>query len=647
MNIKRVRARRFLSFGEEWVEIDFTKLGRIVTINGVNEDYGEEHSNGSGKSSCLEMIVYGLYGKLLKGLNHKSANHIHSKKGLEIELWVDDMFIRRSKDSLTIEIDGKPGEEGGKTSTQEEITRRLKLNYNGFVNVSMFGQHSLSGFLEAKAEDKRKIAENLLGLDDYARFHEVAKKQKNFLSDAIKELGIQHQAVSDNIRRINSRTMTLQAQQAQWIQGRTKEIDDLKKRIISIQDEIRDLSSSEIDPEISIREIERIDSAIKEKEKRRADLIAVLKETEPKVESVRFEYENSSIELSKMQAQFGVIQQSHRRKKAEIDEVENSKGKRCPRCMGSVKEDNIFLMTEVMRKDFAESGKTVETLQAQIDQGKSRLGDLTKRYERASLARTKVRQEESSLQNQISSLMQERLIYAKPPVTAREAALVKEAEILSQRIKSLNNDLQDGDPFKGLILSAESEMQESISKSEDIRAEVSHKDKLLPYYEYWVRGFGDKGIRSFLFEERLPALNSRINHWLQVLIDNRLKMSFDRDLNDTIRRVPDNNKKFIYNSLSGGELRRIDLAISQAFAYVTMLSSGACPSLIALDEIGTNFDRPGINAVYKMITELSRDRQVFVITHDPDLLELLQHSDSITARMKNGVTSLQIEYRNH
>ncbi len=368
----------------------------------------------------------------------------------------------------------------------------------------------------------------------------------------------------------------------------------------------------------------------------------LLSESEPKIEALRREFESASVDLSRAEAQLGVTQSSHRKKKSEIEFLEGSKGKRCPRCMGTVREENISLMTEGLRAEFQESGKILETLMAQVEQGRARVQSLTTRYEKFSTGRTKARQQESGHLTQISALMKERLIYARPPITAREAVLVKESDLLTQRLQSLAKELNEGDPFKNLILAAESEMKEAKVQAEEIRVEVAHKDRLLPYYEYWVRGFGDKGIRSFLFEERLPALNSRINHWLQILVDNRLKLSFDRDLCDTIRKFPDDNKKFVYNSLSGGELKRIDLAISQAFAYVTMMSSGSCPSLILLDEIGTSFDRPGILAVYKMITELARDRQVLVITHDTELLELLENSSKITAKLKNGVTSLEI-----
>ncbi len=645
MNIKRVRARRFLCFGEEWVDIDFTKLGKVINIKGENLDYGKEHSNGSGKSSILEVIVYGLYGKLLKGLNHKNANHIHSKKGLEIEILVDDMFIRRTRspDTLTIEIDGKAAEVGGLTSTQEEINRRLKLNYDGFINVAVFGQHSLSGFLESEAAEKRKIAENLLGLDDYARFHEIAKKQKSFLTDSIRELSNKHDSCADVIRRVNSRLMGLKAQQSQWIDSRNREINDLNNRIIAIQDEINDLSSDGIDSDVCKKEVERIDSLIKEKEKRKNDLLMVLKECEPKIESLKQEYESASLQLSKSQAELQVNQQNHRKKKQEIEQVESSKGKRCPRCLSTVREENINLMTEGLKSDFTESGKIVEGLMAQIDQLKARTEDLGTKYKKIYSAYTKAKQEQTSIINIVSSLTQERLNYVKLPVTAREAALVKECEMLNSRIASLTKEIKGEDPFRSLILTAESEIAEASNQSDDIRTEVAHKEKLLPYYEYWVRGFGDKGIRSFLFEERLPALNARINHWLQILIDNRLKMSFDRDLNETIRRFPDDNKKFVYNSLSGGELRRIDLAINQAFAYITSISSGKVPSLCILDEVGVNFDRPGILAVYKMIQEIARDRQVIVITHDTDLLEILGNTSTITAKMKNGVTSLEIK----
>src|SRR5690242_18375554 len=142
--IRKIKAKRFLSFGEEGIELDLSQLGKIVNIRGVNHDYGKDASNGSGKSSILEVIVYGLFGKLLKNLNHKTASHVYSKKGLEVEIEVDNLRIvrKRNPDILQLFEDGIDISKGGIPATQEEINNRLRLNYDAFVNVACFGQHS-------------------------------------------------------------------------------------------------------------------------------------------------------------------------------------------------------------------------------------------------------------------------------------------------------------------------------------------------------------------------------------------------------------------------------------------------------------------------------------------------------------------------
>jgi DNA repair ATPase RecN len=138
----------------------------------------------------------------------------------------------------------------------------------------------------------------------------------------------------------------------------------------------------------------------------------------------------------------------------------------------------------------------------------------------------------------------------------------------------------------------------------------------------------------------VPVLNTRINYWLQFLIDNQVTLNFNSELEETIESNPPDGDPFVYNALSGGEHNRIDLAISQAFAYLMMLSAGTCPSVVVLDEVATNVDRPGVHCLYSMISELARDRQVVVITHDPDLQAMLQGADRLAVEKRDGFTVL-------
>ncbi len=152
MKIKYIRAQNFLSIGDP-LEIDFTKYGNIVNIKGENRDQGPGASNGAGKSTIVEIIVYSFFGKLIKNLNHKQAINIKKGKKLETEVCFEAdgheyRIVRcRKPDSIELWIDGVDSTVGGKPATQEEINKIIKLNYTSFINVVCFGQHNTKQFL--------------------------------------------------------------------------------------------------------------------------------------------------------------------------------------------------------------------------------------------------------------------------------------------------------------------------------------------------------------------------------------------------------------------------------------------------------------------------------------------------------------------
>jgi ABC-type multidrug transport system ATPase subunit len=93
--------------------------------------------------------------------------------------------------------------------------------------------------------------------------------------------------------------------------------------------------------------------------------------------------------------------------------------------------------------------------------------------------------------------------------------------------------------------------------------------------------------------------------------------------------------------MSAGQRRRLNLAVSQAFADIMAVSNGTRPSLVFLDEVTTNIDPMGVQGIYNMIQDLSKDKQVFVTTHDHDLLEMLENADTIKLVHEGGKTTIE------
>ena len=61
-------------------------------------------------------------------------------------------------------------------------------------------------------------------------------------------------------------------------------------------------------------------------------------------------------------------------------------------------------------------------------------------------------------------------------------------------------------------------------------------------------------------------------------------------------------------------------------------------SVVFLDEVSTNIDEAGVEGIYRMICELAKDKQVFVIDHNQNLLSMLEGCDTINLEMKNEIT---------
>ncbi|MGH7175643.1 MAG: hypothetical protein ACREGR_04790, partial [Minisyncoccia bacterium] len=192
------------------------------------------------------------------------------------------------------------------------------------------------------------------------------------------------------------------------------------------------------------------------------------------------------------------------------------------------------------------------------------------------------------------------------------------------------------------IVGLERELAEKEADIVSKKKTLSEVEEELPYLEYWVKGFGDEGIRQFVIAGIVPALNKRIEHWLQFLVDSKIKLTFDSGLKESIDRWPFLKRPYVYHGLSGGQRQHLNLALSQSIAHVQLLNTGTCPSMTFLDEVSSNISRVGIEGVYRMICELSKDRQVFIIDHNEALLQKLAGCQTITVTMKDEVSSIRI-----
>jgi len=656
MKILQARAKCFLSVGTTPVVIDFSKLGNIVTIRGHNYDRKAGSSNGAGKSTILEMIVFGLYGKLLKKMNHKEAMNTKLKKGLEVEIEFEKggkhyrvLRKKATKDkSMSVQLwrDGEEWTQGsGVSDTQKEIEKVVGLSYEAFINISFFGQHNMHQFLSCDAAKKREIVENLLSLEKYNLYCKRAKDKKKALELEIKSKVQDYENALRSLDNAKRRILQIHQQQEQWRLMRESELESLQIKLAAKDKEIATTDHGQA--LLKYQEAQAELPQIREKlEKLVATKDAVLQRQEEykeKLDAKKAEYHELSLKLNTIYHKIDNCTLGIKSATEALESLTELKdGEKCPVCHGLIAKDNYHHVEEhhkAQREKFQAELKghyaDQDAIRADHDKLKIVIVKLNDLFKQCGFKSGELRNEISGLEARKATLES----IKEPAIGLHETLLAEQREGILKLLRSKEEELNAGDPYQEMSVAADKERAECERVTEEMKVAIKEKEAKLPYFDYWIKGFGDAGIRSLIIDEIIPALNTRINYWLQFLIDNQIRLNFDSNLEETIEANPPDGDPFVYNGLSGGEHMRIDLAISQAFAYLMMLSSGTCPSIVALDEVVTYQDRPGVHCIYSMICELARDRQVLVISHDQDLLQMLEAADTITVERRDGFST--------
>ena len=671
MKIEYIRIKNFLCVGNDPLEIDFANLGKIVLIKGQNLDFHEEsedvlefssaddeyHSNGAGKSTISEAVVYGLYGSTIrKKVSHQDAINNTTKKKLEVEVifTINDVRYRilrcRKPDSLRLWQAGPTWDDhneitrGGQPTTQKQIEELLGMNHKAFVNVVCFGQHNDYNFLECPAAEQRAIAESLLSLEVYKEYSATAKEELKSIKAGIKMLVHDYEQMKSLQSRCESRISQIKQQESDWQQSCNLEINKLQQQLHQLTTELSqtDIGSDLAAYEKATEDAEQTKLEIAQLQTKQKEIEAAIEKVQSKQSEISIKHHDLVLEqktFAKDLADNNKAIQTHHAEIAKLKKLHP--GTKCPECYSEINPHNYKHIITLHQNKIDNLTQKNKALDAKIAVRKNDVGkyansidELKKLSQTATHKRGLLNQQLAECRNKFQSLSK----IQQPDLTSRELVIQEKIAQAKKFIESKQQELTSGGPYKEIMQSATCDLETTIANCKAQKEQIAEVEGQLPYYDYWVKAFGDDGIRSFIIEGIVPALNSRIGYWLHYLINNKMTVQFDRHLNATIESNPPAGDPYAYFATCGGERKRINLAISQAFAYATMLSSGTWPSLVFLDEVSDSIDRRGIRNIYQMICELSAEKQVFVITHNTHLREMLEGVDTITVVRENGCT---------
>jgi|TARA_R110000744_G_scaffold99424_1_gene191933 DNA repair exonuclease SbcCD ATPase subunit len=241
-------------------------------------------------------------------------------------------------------------------------------------------------------------------------------------------------------------------------------------------------------------------------------------------------------------------------------------------------------------------------------------------------------------------------------------SFTKEARLLSDQISSREKEIQNikeaNNSLIPLISSSEwaeynkknkqiensqgslHRLSQVTTQLEDYQKKKVDLDSLLEVMKFWELAFSEKGLIRYVIRNILEYFNLKSNEYVSILTGNQFSLKFNDELSE---EISNNGTLTKYISLSGGEKRKVNLAIMLALQDLSSKISRTDCNLLFFDEVCDNLDDPGILAVNNLLHTLnshSPDKKVLVITHNGLLQDLLGDSQSITVTKSKGISSI-------
>ena len=546
---KKIAWRNFLSTGDQPTTVFLDRTPTTLII-------GE---NGSGKSTILDALTFGLFGKPFRNINKPQLVNAINEKGLLVEIDFSigkkNYTVKRGVKPNLFEIllDGKMLDQTANVRDYQDYLEKviLKLNYKSFTQIVLLGSSSFEPFMQLKLSDRRAIVEDLLDIQIFSSMNGILKHKNAELKDDMSTLEIERTLYNQKIEIQEDYIKRLQEDNEEIIFDKYRNVRDYLKQ--------KDYAVGTL-------------NIIKSEILALSDKIL----TEDKVQ--------------KKSSEFGTL-----RNKIEI----------------KLKQDQKELK-------FYEKNSTCSTCKQVINDEfkKERVDDISKGIEEKEDGLNKILSEIDTIEQQLEEFRSiGRKIAENNKRVAGTESSIQSLEINIERtqgeIEKLKNKKKLDNSVENMLQSLKESLEENLKDC----AELSETKQL---YEYAHELLRDTGIKTKIIRQYVPIINKYVNKYLNDL-DFLINFSIDENFSETIRSQY--RDEFSYASFSEGEKMRIDLALLFTWRQVAKLKNSVNTNLLIMDEVfDSSLDADGTDAFLKIINSMDADTNVFVISHKGEIL---------------------------
>ena len=550
ISFKTVRYKNFLSTGNTFTEIRLDRSQSTLVVG----------QNGAGKSTMLDAISFGLFGKPHRNINKPQlVNSINQKQCLvEVEFSVGNTEYKVVRGI-------KPGKfeiyKNGQMFNQESHAKEyqkmleqniLKLNHKSFHQVVVLGSSSFIPFMQLPAGHRRDVIEDLLDINVFSKMNQLLREKNGSLKDQTNDVVYQLDLISDKIETQKKYIRDVKALNKEYANKIKEEIDEFETEQTRLTDENTELGTF----------IESNSSKVSET-------------------------------LSKLNSKHSTLKEHEHELKSEIKKlVKETKffegNSTCPTCSQDIGD-------ELRQEKISEASTSAKSINSKLSTLAEESNKVGSDIEVATKVQTVVTNKQHNLLSNNKRLQQ-----------ISESLASKRSEL--GKMQSGGTDLAEAEA----TLETYAEQKDSLQEQRLVLSEQRS------YNEVIGEMLKDTGIKTKIIKQYLPVINKLVNQHLQIL-DFFVHFDLDESFQETIRSR--HRDEFTYDSFSEGEKQRIDLSLLFTWRQIAKMKNSISTNLLILDEtFDSSLDVDGVENLQKILSHLS-DTNVFVISHKGDILD--------------------------
>jgi DNA repair exonuclease SbcCD ATPase subunit len=555
IEIYKIKFKNFMSYQAEVV---YEIQNSVILINGTN---------GKGKSSILEAIYYGLFGRSFRKISNSELINSVQGKNLEVQI-----FFRIQSDEYQIIRGMKPNKfeiyknndlilQDSKSLDYQKMLEEniLKTNDNVFKQLVLLGANipTSKNFSELSNKEREEIFKYIIDIGIFSEYNDIAKTR-------IKELKQDVQQVDSNLNQLHQLKIKLK-QDIERQEFQNKNAHSIKEEKIKTLQNEKDLILSNIE-KIKAAQINMQDSQL---------------------ETLKLELKLEENLLKDKNLELSTIQDNVRNARQKLELIFNLEKSHTPclSCSELVKISGI----DVKEKEFlTESIKlnaiNINAIKENIQKLNDSINIIKQKEKLVETIKLKLNSLEVSYNNINEKIkIIEDVELAIINYSTLEDLIIEEKKLIENKIQ-LENKTIDFLSFQDLI--------------------------------------SDKNLKGQILDMSLPIINKWINYFLEKFGNFPFLFTINSDLSENIITMDGSNIQKSFNSLSNGQKLRIVFSILFAFLKFSEERNTTHFNILFLDEVlDSSLDTDGRLELINILRTEFTNRSINIISHNTEIKE--------------------------